>query len=42
MRLGTLDEHNKFLDEVEEIFKHLTELSITHVYFKSHGALSSA
>jgi len=42
MRLGTLDEHSKFLEEAEEIFKNLTELSITHVHFKLHGALSSA
>ena len=42
MRLGSLDEHKTCLERVEEIFKILTELSITHVYFKSHGALSSA
>ena len=42
MRLGTLDEHKTFLEQAEEIFKSLTELSIKHVYFKSHGALSSA
>ena len=42
MRLGTLDEHKVFLEETEEIFKSLTELSIAHVYFKSHGAPSVA
>jgi len=41
MRLGTFDEHKIFVEETEEIFKHLTELSVTHVHFKSHNAVSS-
>ena len=40
--MGTLDEHQTFLELAEETLKCFTELSITHVYFKSHGALSSA
>ena len=42
MRLGSLSEHKVFVDETEEIFKSLTELSVTHVYFKSHNKLSFA
>jgi hypothetical protein len=39
MRLGMLDEdeHRLFVEETEEIFKNLTEVSVGHVYFKSHG-----
>jgi len=42
MRLGTLNEHKVFVEETEEIFKNFTELSVTHVHFKSHNAVSSA
>jgi len=42
MRLGTLDGHKVFLEETEEIFKNFTELSVTHVHFKSHNTVSSA
>jgi hypothetical protein len=40
MRLGTLDGHRIFVEESEAIFKNLTELSVTHVHFKSHDAVS--
>lgn len=42
MRLGTLDEHKIFVEETEEIFKNLTELTVTHVHFKSHNTVSAA
>lgn len=42
MRMGTLDEHKVFVEESEEIFKSLTDLSVSHVHFKSHNAVSSA
>jgi hypothetical protein len=42
MRLGMLDGHKVFVEETEEIFKSLTELSVTHVHFKPHSAQSSS
>lgn len=42
MLLGTLDGHKGFVDDCEVVFKHLSELSIEHVYFKLHDAVSSA
>jgi hypothetical protein len=42
MRLGMLDEHKVIVEEVEVMHKSFTDLSMTHVHFKSHGAQSSA
>jgi hypothetical protein len=42
MRLGMLDEHKVFVEEVEVMFKSFTDYTMAHVHFKSHGAQSSA
>lgn len=38
MRLGMLDDdgHRSFVQQTEEIFKSLTEVSVGHAYIKSH------
>lgn len=40
MRLGTLDGHKGLVEETEEVFKSFTELSVAHVHFKLHDAVS--
>ena len=39
MRLGMMDDdgHRSFIEQTEEIFKYLTEVSVGHSYIKSHG-----
>jgi len=38
MRLGTLDAHQVFVKECEEIFQNFRELTVAHVQFKPHDA----
>jgi hypothetical protein len=40
MRLGMLDDHKVFVEDIEEIFKGFKELSVTHVHFNRHSAQS--
>jgi hypothetical protein len=43
MRVGTLeDEHKEVVEEMEEIFNKMKELTMTHVHFRLHSAQSSA
>ena len=39
--MGSLNEHKTLVEDTEEIFNNLTEISFTHVDFKSHRAQSS-
>jgi hypothetical protein len=38
MRLGTLDSHQVFVKEAEELFKNFRQLTVAHVHIKRHGS----
>jgi hypothetical protein len=38
MRVGTLDTHEVFVNEAEELFKNFRDLIVAHVRVKRHGA----